>query len=135
MKGFSLLETVVAIAILTLAMLGPLALASFPLSRASLSENEIVAYNLAEEALEFMVNKRDSRVFAGQNWDSDFTPCQNVNGCYVDVSNDVVTACSANCPVIMRDPATGVYNYTSGPATIFNRTVFIDDNHLDNRDE
>ncbi len=135
MKGFSLLETIVAISILTLALLGPLALAAFALRSASLSENQVIAFNLAEEVMEFVINKRDSNIFAGAgNWLEGLTNCQSANGCFVDVTNNSVQRCSANCPFLKRNSSSGLYNYASGPDTIFRRRTVLE-NVGSNQDE
>lgn len=127
MRGFSLLETIVAISILTLALLGPLALAAFALRSASLSENEVIAFNLAEEGMEFVINKRDSNIFAGAgNWLEGLANCQSANGCFVDVTNNSVRTCSANCPFLKRNTSSGLYNYVSGSDTIFRRKVTLE---------
>lgn len=126
-SGFSLLETIVAIGILTLAFLGPLGVASFALRSATLSENQIIAYNLAEEGLEYMMNRRDSNVFAGQNWLNGFSSCNSVNGCRIDVTNNNIQGCSSTCQKLHRDSSSGLYNYdASDPVTIFERRIFLD---------
>lgn len=147
MKGFSLLETIVAIAVLILGILGPLSLASYTLSQASLSENQIIAYFLAEEALEFVINMRDSNVFAGRNWldglDDSGNQCDQSDGCYIDVTDmsDPIKECPANCDNIFvrRDSTTGLYNHkpVSGTNinTIFRRRVLLDPNIFGNNDE
>ncbi len=149
MKGFSLLETIVAIAVLTLGILGPLSLATFVLSSAGISKNDIIAYNLAEEALEYVINARDSSVFRGQNWlvglNDAGNQCDQVDGCYIDVSDtaDPVKACSGptcqNEDIIRRDTNTGVYNHKPASATnadtIFKRRIYLDTGNLINNHE
>lgn len=144
MRGFSLLETTVAIAILIVAILGPLSVATYSLSRAGLSENEIIAYNLAEEALEFVINTRDSNVFAGNNWlsglDDGGNQCDGFDGCYIDVTNtaDPVKDCTGSCSgdLIRRNATSGLYTHNAADtATIFKRRIFLRDNNLQNNDE
>src|SRR3989344_1967024 len=90
MKGFSLLETIVAISILVLGILGPLAVATQALSRASITENEIIAYNLAEEGLEFIINKKESNSFSNISW---LTGIDGSGGCHnasIPVSQEIL---------------------------------------------
>ena len=145
MKGFTLLETTVAIAVLIVGILGPLSMATFTLSRSSLSENEIVAYNLAVEALEFVINTRDTNIFEGDNWldglDESANNCDHSDGCYIDVTEtnlaNQVRQCATptTCPFIKRDASSGLYNYSTGSDTIFRRRIYLDNNDLDNNDE
>ena len=144
MKGFSLLETIVGIAILILGILGPLSLASYTLSRASLSENQIIAYFLAEEALEFVINKRDSNVFAGNDWLDGLKGgglgCETGNGCYIDITTGIIDRCDGGgiCPFVRRNSDTGLYNHqppsSTNADTIFRRRVLLKDSP-DNDDE
>jgi len=133
MKGFTLLETIVAIAVLTLAFLGPLAVSTFLLSRSSFSSNQVIAYNLAEEGMELIINKRDSLIFADPSggWNTFKTTMQSAqchvgNGCYINITNGAMNGCGGNCPVLRKDTVSGLYSYdASDPATIFERRIFI----------
>ena len=133
-KGFTLLETIVAIAVLTLAFLGPLAVATSLLSRSSFSSNQVIAYNLAEEGMEFIINKRDSLIFENpaNGWDnfrsqvSGSAGCQSENGCYIDIITKAINGCGGTPPVLRKDSSTGVYSYdSSDSATVFKRCIFI----------
>lgn len=59
-RGFTLIETFGAITILIVAVLGPLALLAQSISDASIIKNQITASYLAQEAVELIINKRDS---------------------------------------------------------------------------
>jgi prepilin-type N-terminal cleavage/methylation domain-containing protein len=60
-KGFTLVETLVAIFILTLAISGPIYISSFALRNTIDSRDSISAQYLAEEVIEVIRNRRDSR--------------------------------------------------------------------------
>lgn len=122
-EGFTLLETLVAIFVLTLAGLGPIALASYAIRSSSLSQNRIVAFYLAQEAMEYVRSKRDNNSIPGANWLNGLNSCQNANGCIVDVQNDYIQGCSGTCPKIKYDSASGFYNQVSGSDTLFIRKV------------
>ena len=123
--GFSILETAFAVSILIIAIGGPLALAGRSIRAASLSKNQIVAFHLAQEAMEFVRNKRDSNVFAGLDWLDGFGPCLSLEGCVIDSYAGTVSACGGACPVIRHDPASGLYNYALGDDQVFTRKTRI----------
>ena len=78
--------------------------------------------------MEFIINQRDTNAFSGAgNWLLNVTNCQSANGCFVDVTNNSVQACSQDCPVIKRDTNSGLYNYVTGSDTIFRRRVLLID--------
>ena len=64
-KGFTLLETLVAIFILTLALTGPIYIATLALRTAVASRDGISARYLAEEVIEALRNGRDSMSLRG----------------------------------------------------------------------
>lgn len=121
-KGFTLLETLAALSVLTLAITGPLALASYAIRSASYSQNQITAFYLAQEALEYMKNRRDNNALIGAaEWLDALGFCRGTRGCVVDVPNNQIINCPASdpCPKIRYDSATGFYNYSSGSETPF----------------
>lgn len=58
-QGFTILETLVAISILILAITAPLAIIAQALRSSYYARDQITAYYLAQEAVEFLRNKRD----------------------------------------------------------------------------
>ncbi|OGF89367.1 hypothetical protein A3I27_03170 [Candidatus Giovannonibacteria bacterium RIFCSPLOWO2_02_FULL_43_11b] len=155
MKGFTLLETIVAISVLTIVILGPLAVATTILSNSSFSSNQVIAYNLAEEGVEFVINKRDSLIFkavydgrtADDGW-NDFkstmggsSQCQNASKkCGVNVTNGAVFDCgSGSYPAnqtctLRKNSTTGIYSYAPGdPITIFERRIFVESGGSDEK--
>ena len=133
-KGFTLLETLVAIAILIATILGPLTLASSSIRAASTSKNQIVAFNLAQEGIEFVRNKRDTNLINGGNWLFGLEDCEELTGCYIDVTQDSsndIRACISTCPVLKRDSITGLFNYQNGLETSFLRKVTVNSLSVD----
>lgn len=59
--GFTILETLVAISILLLALTAPLVIVSQALRSSYFSRDQITAYYLAQEAIEYLRNKRDNQ--------------------------------------------------------------------------
>jgi len=124
-KGFSLLETIVALTVLVIALTGSLTLASQSIRSASIAKNQAVASYLAEEAMEYIRNRRDTNIISGLAWDNGLGPCKRRNGCYVDVPSDKIKRCRFSCPLIKYDSTTGLYRYDVGDETIFKRIVKI----------
>lgn len=85
-KAFTLVETLVAISILTIALTGPLAIIAQALRSSYFARDQITAYYLAQEAVEYIRNQRDYNGLQGvsapaaENWlqgvatDSDLDP-------------------------------------------------------------
>ncbi len=61
-KAFSLIETLIAIAVLMIAVAGPLTIANRALNAALYSRNQATASYLAQETMEIMKNIRDNTV-------------------------------------------------------------------------
>ncbi len=61
-KGFTLIETLVAISILAIAIVAPMTLASKTLFTAQYAKDQMVATQLAQEAIEIVRAKRDAKM-------------------------------------------------------------------------
>jgi len=89
-SGQSLIETIIAIAILTSALTAGLGLAIYAFSSSAISQNEIVGSNLAREGVEVVRMMRDSNWLASDakaaqgNPTYDLQPCADIGGhlCY-----------------------------------------------------
>jgi prepilin-type N-terminal cleavage/methylation domain-containing protein len=145
--GFTLVETLVAISILSLSIAATFTAVQNGLQNSTLAKDQTTAFYLAQEAMEFIKNKRDENALNSineqpnpvTNWLSGFSdapsdPCYFGSVCMVDVTvsspNDVLY-CGANfddCDVLNQDtpspPGTNLFGYTSGwSPTIFKRSV------------
>lgn len=69
-RGFTLIETLVAIAILMISIAGPLVIASKALNAALYAKDQSAATFLAQEEMEIIKNIRDNNLFAGASWDN-----------------------------------------------------------------
>jgi len=144
-KGFTLVETLVAILILMTAVTGPLTLAYRGFSAATTAKEYIVGYFLAQDALEFVRFARDTNLLSRCDWIDgtsgascsggiDLSNCLSSNGCRFDsTSSDPPVVCPApvppvsGCPVLQYDEGTGKYQYTSGPNSLYRRQTNIED--------
>lgn len=138
MRGFSLIETLVAITVLIGAIAGPLTLASQGIKAASLFKNQLIASNLAQEGMELVHAKRDSNILQGKGWMEDITDsitrCGDV-GCYVrydptknDFTQIIFQPCDAiGCPKFFVTPegwyAQKPVKETGDAETTFRRTI------------
>ncbi len=91
-SGFTIIETLVAIAILLLAITAPLTIAERGLASAEASRHEITAFYLTQEAIEYIRNIRDMNAIAklggGSDWLQGLDLCKGApaseKGCGVD---------------------------------------------------
>lgn len=68
-KGFSILEAIVALYIISMGLVGILSLVAQSLQAKSININMLIASQLAQEGLELVRNIRDTNWMNGINWD------------------------------------------------------------------
>lgn len=151
-KGFTLIETLVAVSIFTVSVLTLIILLSQGLMNTSYAKQKMIAGYLAQEGIEYIRNMRDTYVLyysttAQVGWDAFYakltsvgTSCQLTDGCYFDDRNvsftdatmpmtDLIfTACSSStCSSnpLFYDSSTGKYHYISGVSSGFFRQIKI----------
>lgn len=145
MGGFTILETLVAISILILALTGPLTIVAQALRSSYYARDQVTAYYLAQEAVEFLRNKRDN---AGLNssasadtwtdlFDAEGSAIINTAGssnlkAYLvrGVGGYYLKLCPGGvCPEVSYDPgaSTGVLygSDSAGSPSIFTREIVI----------
>lgn len=93
-SGFTLVETLVAVTILIVGVIGPLSLAARGISDGLFAQNQLTANLLAQEALETIANLRNSNIlanplnpFAGI-WDEDELRSNGLDGAIVNTGID-----------------------------------------------
>src|SRR5438046_1665614 len=109
--GFTIIETLVAIAILLLAIVGPLSIASTSLNSAYYAKDQVTAFYLAQEGIEYMRFLRDTNSLNNRfPWNlgivdgSGFPTCTKNDPCGLDpynifTSGNVLAPCETNCTV------------------------------------
>lgn len=103
-RGFTIVETMVAIAILLLSITAPLTIAEKGLASAEAARHEITAFYLAQEGLEYVRNLRDTNALSGlgggANWLQDLNQCLTAGGCGIDTTEaspgQQITGCNQN---------------------------------------
>ncbi|MBI5787121.1 MAG: prepilin-type N-terminal cleavage/methylation domain-containing protein [Candidatus Niyogibacteria bacterium] len=129
--GFTLLETLVALAVLSLALAGALTLASMGVRSASSSFNQSSAFFLASEAVEYVRNIRDSNILTGEDWLLNLRSCLGAD-CVVDATKSdhasALSVCAGACPVLRVNSSSGLYSQNSADsAAIFTRVIRIEE--------
>jgi type II secretory pathway pseudopilin PulG len=133
--GFTFVETLVAIAVLLLAVTAPLFLAAQGLKVARIARNQVIANYLAQEAVEYIRYRRDTNIlsgFTGSNWLAGLSDCLDGSHCTIDphvAPAEQIAPCmgkAQTCLPLRFDPDTGVYGYSPEQDSIFTRTVSLD---------
>jgi prepilin-type N-terminal cleavage/methylation domain-containing protein len=150
-KGFTLVETLVAISILSLAITGPMVIAQKGIGSAIYSRDEVTAFYLAQDAVEYVRNVRDTNRIGGYSggWLSQFqiAGCVDTSGQKCQIDTTVINfnnpspgsgtgSAINNCAIlngscanpIYFNSSNNLYGYGSGSSwtqTQFTRTVDI----------
>jgi len=128
-RGFTLVETIIATAVLLLSITGPLTIATRSLTSAAFAKDQVTAFYLAQEATEFIRNKRDNNALSNSSWLSGLDECIG-QSCVIDATEDIddddaFRSCAGACQRL-KISETGLYGYDSLWAdTKFTREVSI----------
>ncbi len=141
--GFTLVETLVAISILSLSIVATFTAVQNGLQTSNLAKDQITAFYLAQEAMEYIKNIRDQNALktivngTTTNWLSGLAtpgdPCDMAAGktCTIDSPHIppslAVVSCDGGfgtCPVINQDSVSSLFGYNAGwTPTYFKREV------------
>ena len=133
-RGFTLVETLVAITIMTLAILGPFEAVERVVAQSRLAQDQLVAASLAQEGLEYVRfirynNYLESGMDSGVDYldgiDASPKNCTGTNKCTIDAKDSIVAQCSGACTPPYID-SEGFYNQqSSGTKSIFTRSMSV----------
>lgn len=121
-KGFTLVEALVALTLLTVGLIPAFIQASSAVTLSSSVRNSLIAAHLAQEGVEVVRAARDGNWFAGQPFNTGLTSC--TSGCRVQYDSALTQPLGGN-PALKLDPLSGLYQYSSGTDTLFHRTITI----------
>lgn len=136
-KGFTLLETMIAITVLLIGVVGPISVIGGSLHHIYYVRDQITAINLAQEAIEVVRQKRDTNFLNGSAWDTGFGSGDCTGGllCIVDTNpTPTIYRCLGSCTtangklLVYKDPTDGFsHQYLALPVgvipTMFSRRV------------
>lgn len=131
-SGFTLVETLVAIAVLVVVVMGTMTAVQGGISSHIFSKNQIIAFYLAQEGFEQIRNIRDENRINNVNWLTGLAalssdPCAFGQACTVSpVESAIPVRCPSvgSCPKLRQSSTTGFYGYDSNWAeTVFRREI------------
>ncbi len=131
-RGMTLIETMVAIVILTVAIVAPMSLTMQSLSASYYARDQVVAFNLAQEAIESVRAIRDGNILriAFNNPSVTCSPTTLLCGIpigtpfVIDTRNNAITVCSGQCSRLQTNG--DLYGYNAGWSdTPYRRTVTV----------
>jgi prepilin-type N-terminal cleavage/methylation domain-containing protein len=146
--GFTLVESLVAISILSLSIAGTFTAVQSGIRSSTLAKDQMAAYYLAQEAMEYIKNARDENALHSiyevtqgrpeRSWLYGIAsvagdPCYFGKVCAVDSPAKTVTYCGSAsitsnppnlCSVLKQDPTTKLFGYSLGwTDTVFKREI------------
>lgn len=128
-RGFTLVEVLVALTLLTTALVPAFVLASNAVNLSVRIKNSLTAADLAQEGVEVVRAIRDDNWFAEEAAPLEangLSECDTAAGCQVQWDSPQMEKLSGN-PFLKIDPATGLYQYgpSGAPDSIFHRKITI----------
>jgi Tfp pilus assembly protein PilV len=118
-RSFTLIETVMAIFILTVGTVGAFSLIQKTISFSSITSSRLVAAYLAQEGIEIVRNIRDTNYLQKIPWDTGLSAC--AAGCEADYNDSALSSYSDR--FLKIDSA--FYTYDSGADTLYKRKITI----------
>jgi len=119
--GFTLIETLVALGLITTSLMGVFSLLQQIIGFLPISEQRLVATFLVQEGMEITRNLRDTNQIKGLAWDNGLTSC--VSGCEADYQTQIENLLPWNARYLKYDG--NFYNYASDTPTIYQRKITI----------
>lgn len=127
-RGFTLVETLVAISILMVAVASPLTITQKGLASAIYAKDQIIASYLAQDAIEYLRNISDNNVASGASSDWLLGIANNcASSCKIDTrgGSNPISPCSGETCRLLYDDSNHIYSYQSGTNSEFTRSVTV----------
>ena len=116
LKGFTIIEVLIAVAVITIGVLGILGVIYQTTSYIALSSSRLVAIYLAQEGMEIVRNIRDTNWLNNRSWDQGL----NTGVWEADYNDSALTPFQEDRNLRTNG---GFYNYDSGQGTKFKRKI------------
>ena len=120
--GFTLIETLISITILMISIAAPLSLAGQGLIAANIAQKQIIAFYLAQDAIETIINIKISNRLDLNRMLTGLNNCKVINfsnnsACIIDTATKSLARCApiSDCKrrgIMYKNPNTGFYNHT-----------------------
>lgn len=133
-RGFTIIESLIAISILVMAVIGASGAVQTGISSYIYSKDQIIAFHLAQEGFEQIRNIRDENGLKNIDWLTGISavsgdPCYFGNACIADpVGTTLLTRCGlpGSCQILRQNASTGFFGYDgTWPTTIFRREIIL----------
>jgi len=122
-KGFTLLELIIAITVISVGMLGIFGMIANSMQASQDSKTRLVAAYLAQEGIELVRNSRDSNWNQGNEWTHGWPNCSS--GCRTSYDNPTIRTYTPVPNGSNISVNTDGFYGESGTATQFQRTIYI----------
>ena len=129
-KGFTLMEVIISMGVITTALVVCIALITFSIGAVRTNKSKLIAINLAEEGLEIVRNIRDSNWLAYKRTADTWRDGLDEGDWQVQYDDSELLSSNDDNLLIDDD---GFYQYATGSYTPFKRTItitHIDDNQI-----
>jgi type II secretory pathway pseudopilin PulG len=135
-KGFTIIETLVAILIFSVSILGILSVMASGVTNVNYAKNKMIAEYLAQEGIEYMRNMRDTDALYQPNgtgfsvFQNELTSCTSSAPCGFDNSiapgpSSTFTACSGTACLLYFNNGSYNFSHALGSSSGFTREVWI----------
>lgn len=124
-QGFTLIELMSVVVIMTIGMLGVMSLIDQIAIKSRLTNSKLVAAYLSQEGIEIVRNIRDSNWLESTAWDSGL----GAGDWEADYNDQALSGYTGN--PLNIDTTNGFYNYSAGNPSKFSRRITISDSALD----
>lgn len=123
-KGFTLIETLVAVTILMISIAGPLTIAYKSYAAAVTARDQMIASYLAQDAMEYLKHVRDNNLFKGSSTSmlEGFGQCGVNNVCTVDTQTGII---SFSSPQLFKSDPDSWYGHSGSLKTPFSRSFYV----------
>ena len=121
-KGFTLVEALVALTILTVGLVPAFIQASNAVALSGSVRNSLIAAHLASEGAEIARSLRDADWAAGRPFGQSLSGCDA--GCRVQWDSQAMLPLTGNPPLLV-DQTSGLYQYATGNESRFSRQIFV----------
>jgi type II secretory pathway pseudopilin PulG len=127
-KGFSILEIIASIAIITIGLIGVLSLIVQNIQVQKINKNNLIALQLAQEGIELTRRERDNNWLNGNSAFSDITEVDNLKSFAID-SNGIIDGVLIGDNAARLTTDTGYYLHGGSDISIFRRIVETNNNY------